>query len=215
MAAPFLAYGLYLVAAATARTAAQYAIRKLGGKAAGKLLSKHSTKELANKAKRGLEKRLEPPKGPRHKVEYSTKRYGEKGKTPAVYRGPDIGNIPLSRFQKGVQNDLKDALDKGIGKGQLRSIIKHAIPSTVLTAAVGGTAYKITANQNEKLRTELKKAVNRADAPTKKEYMKAVNPKNPSETAKADKAFEDFMSGKKRSLNFNYGGMVRKTKRKK
>jgi len=214
MPAP-LVYGLYLVAAATAKIGAKYAIRKLGGKAAGKLLSRHSTRNLANKAKRGLEKRLEPPKGPRHKVEYSTKRYGEKGKTPAVYRGPDIGNIPLSRFQKGVQNDLKDALDKGIGKGQLRSIIKHAIPSTVLTAAAGGTAYKITANQNKKLRAELKKAINRADAPTKKEYMKAVNPKNPSETAKADTAFEDFMSGKKRSLNFNYGGMVRKTRRKK
>ena len=215
MPAPFLAYGLYLVAAATARTAAQYAIRKLGGKAAGNLISRHSTKDLANKAKRGLEKKLRPPKGPRHPVEYSTKRYGEKGKTPAVYRGPDIGNIPLSRFQKGVQNDLKDALRDGVGIGELRSIIKHAIPGVALTTAAGATAYKITANQNEKLRAELKKAINRADAPTKKEYMKAVNPKNPSETAKADRAFEDFMSGKKRSLNFNYGGMVKKTKRKK
>ena len=191
-----------------------------GGAARGGV--KGSAKEVAKglakgakKIKGKVEKKLEPKKGPRHPVEYSTKMYGEKGKTPAVYRGPDIGNIPLSRFQKGVQNDLKDALDKGIGKGQLRSIIKHAIPSTVLTAAAGGTAYKITANQNKKLRAELKKAINRADAPTKKEYMKAVNPKNPSETAKADTAFEDFMSGKKRSLNFNYGGMVRKTKRKK
>ena len=167
-----------------------------------------AAKAMLKKTKRKAEKALRPPKGPRHKVEYSTT--GEKGKTPAVPMGPDLGDIDLAKFQKGVQNYIKDARRDGVGIGELRSIIKHAIPGIALTAAAGGTAYKITANQNKKLKAELKKAINRANAPTKKEYMKAVNPKNPSETAKADTAFEDFMSGKKRSLNFKHGGLIKK-----
>ena len=166
-----------------------------------------AAKAMLKKTKRKAEKALRPPKGPRHEVEYSTT--GEKGKTPAVPI-PDLGDIDLAKFQKGVQNYIKDARRDGVGIGELRSIIKHAIPSTVLTAGAGATAYKITANQNKKLKAELKKAINRANAPTKKEYMKAVNPKNPSETAKADTAFEDFMSGKKRSLNFKHGGLIKK-----
>jgi|TARA_R110000823_G_scaffold297688_2_gene417896 hypothetical protein len=208
-----LAYGLYLVAAATAKAGAQYAIRKLGGKAAGNLISRHTTRELATKAKRGIEKKLEPKNVPQHRIQYSAR--GEKGKTPAVSLGKGLGHVPLSGFQKGVQNDLLRAQAAGIGKGQLRSIIKHAIPAVLTTAGIGVGTYKFSQNENEKLRAELKKAIHRADAPTKKEYMKAVKPKTPPETAKADKAFEDFMAGKKRSLNFKHGGMVRKTKRKK
>ena len=52
-------------------------------------------------------------------------------------------------------------------------------------------------------------AIHRADAPTKKEYMKAVDPKTPPETARADKSFEDFMSGKKGSLGFKKGGIIK------
>ena len=123
--------------------------------------------------------------------------------------GPDLGDVDLAKFQRGIQNAIRDARRDGVGIGELRSIIKHAIPSTILTAGAGATVYKITANQNKKLKAELKKAIHRADAPTKKEYMKAVDPKTPPETARADKSFEDFMSGKKGSLGFKKGGIIK------
>ena len=169
--------------------------------------AKNKVVKGVQKVKTKAERALRPPKGPRHEVEYSTK--GEKGKTPAVPMGPDLGDVDLAKFQRGIQNAIRDARRDGVGIGELRSIIKHAIPSTILTAGAGATVYKITENQNKKLKAELKKAIHRADAPTKKEYMKAVDPKTPPETARADKSFEDFMSGKKGSLGFKKGGIIK------
>ena len=204
MVAPLL-YGLYLLAG-------RYAVKKIGEKVAGKLISRHGTRELAKKARLSLEKKLETKNVPQHKIEYSTT--GQKGRTPAVSKGRDLGIMPLSRFQKGVQNDLLRAQAAGVGKGKLENIIKATIPGVILTAATGYGVNKITSNQNKKLKAALKREINIANAPTKREYMKAANPQNPSETARADKSFEDFMAGKTSSLKFKHGGMVKKTRKK-
>ena len=50
MAGPII-YGLYLVAGAAGSAAAKYAIKKVAKSATGKLISRHNTKELANKAR--------------------------------------------------------------------------------------------------------------------------------------------------------------------
>lgn len=181
MPAPFLAYGLYLVAAATARTAAQYAIRKLGGKAAGKLISKHSTRDLANKAKDVLSR-----SGAKHPKGAPGVTFGGGTKRSAIIGQQAVKRYTLGRRGEGV-----------------------AVGAAATAAAVGA----------DKLIDAIKDA-KKEDAPTsslKKQFIKAVKSKtdDPKKIAQARQDFDSFVGGKKRSLNFNYGGMVRKTKRKK
>lgn len=166
--------------------------------------------EAGQKVKKAAERKLTPKDVPQHKVEYSTT--GAKGKTPAVYKGKDIGITPISRFQKGVQNDLLNAQAAGVGTGRLNMIIKGVIPTVAAGTAATTGVYKLSQAQNKKLKEELKKETRQANAPTKREYMKAVKAQSPSESKAAEKAYEDFMAGKKQSLKFNYGGMIKNTK---
>ena len=183
------------------KDAAKAAVTKLR-KGAGKL------RKGAGKLQKGAERKL-TPKTPQHKIEYSTK--GEKGKTPTVpigrsKEGKEI-TIPLAAFQKGVQNYIRAAEAAGVGKQRLK---------TILTAIVGtGTtigSFSLSQDQNKKLKKQLQEETRRANAPMKREYMKAVNPQSSSESRAAEKNYTDYMSGKARSLKFNYGGMVKKTK---
>ena len=50
----------------------------------------------------------------------------------------------------------------------------------------------------------------------KKQFINAVKSKtdDPKKIAQARLDFDKFMAGSKRSLNFNYGGMVKKTRKK-
>ena len=181
-----------------------------------KIISRHQTKDAAKaavtKLRKGAERKL-TPKTFQHKIQYSTK--GEKGKTPAVYLGREGGKeitVPLSKFQKGVQNDLLRAEAAGVGKQKLKGILQ-----TIFTGIVGGaatgTTIKLSQDQNKKLRKRLQEETRRANAPMKREYMKAVNPQSSSESRAAEQNYTDYISGKASSLKFNYGGMVKKTKK--
>jgi len=215
MGAP-LVYGLYLIAGTAGRATAKYAVKKIGERVVGKLVSRHKTIDAAKNAftrlRNAIEKKL-TPKVPQHKIQYSTK--GEIGKTPAVSQAGHKGLIPLSQFQKGVQNDLLNARAGGVATGRLNTIIKGVIPAVTAGTLATGSVYKLTQAQNKKLKDELQQEIRRANAPTKSEYMKVVKAQSPSESKAAEKSYEDFMSGKARSLKFNYGGMVKKKKRKK
>jgi hypothetical protein len=120
MPAPFLAYGLYLVAAATARTAAQYAIRKLGGKAAGKLISKHSTRDLANKAKDVLSR-----SGAKHPKGAPGVTFGGGTKRSAIIGQQAVKRYTLGRRGEGVAVGAA-ATAAAVGADKLIDAIKDA-----------------------------------------------------------------------------------------
>ena len=208
-----LIYGLYLVAAATARGAAKYAIRKLSGKAAGKLISKHTTKSLATKAKDGLTKAKDvlsaskdtgTPMKFRNLPRSARNEYKDISGKPYKLGKKDPGATYGGGTQRSAvigQQRVKDYTLKRRGEG--------FVAGAATVAAIGGGAKLIDEITDAK----------KEDAPTaslKKQFINAVKSKtdDPKKISQARQDFDSFVAGKKRSLNFNYGGMVKKIRKK-
>jgi len=203
-----LVYGLYLVAAATARAAAKYAIRKLGGKATGNLISRHTTKSLATKAKDVLSASKDTgtpmkfrnlPRSARNEYkDISGKPYKSGKKDPgATYGGGTQRSAVIG------QQRVKDYTLKRRGEG--------FVAGAATVAAIGGGAKLIDEITDAK----------KEDAPTdslKKQFINAVkdNTQDKEVIKKAGKSYDSFMKGETSSLSLptnhkkDKGGYVKK-----
>lgn len=181
MAAPLL-YGLYLLAG-------RYSVKKIGEKVAGKLISRHKTKDLAAKAKNKFLNLVS-----------RSRDTGTPGQPGVTYGGGTSRSAVIGR--KRVKDYTRKRRGEGFGAG---------IPVGV---GLGAGAIKGV----DALINRIKEA-KKEDAPTgslKKQFINAVKSKtdDPKKIAQARTDFDEFVTGEKRSLKFNYGGMVKKTRKK-
>ena len=172
--------------------------------------------KASRKAKRGAEKALRP-KYEQHDIEYTTT--GEKGKTPATYRGRDKGLVPISSHQRVVQNIKSKEGAVKRGKGRLEG---GAVGLGLGTIA-GGT-IALLSDDKDKKKTGGAKASTRKKGTAKKKTSdsKSDGRVNPSDypiyqkNTKSGKAFrkafkEAVKAGKK---TFKFEGRTYSTKKK-
>lgn len=178
-------YGLYLLAGLVGKAGAKYVVKKYGPNAVGNLLSRHGTKDLATKAKNKFLNMLSRSRdtGPPGKPGVT---FGGGTKRSAVIGRERVKKYTLRRRGEGFVAGIPVGVAAGAG-------------------AIKGVDYLID---------KIKKA-KKEDAPTgslKKQFINAVKDKtdDPKKIAQARTDFDNFVTGKKPSLKFNYGGMVRK-----
>tara|TARA_R110001583_G_scaffold114222_1_gene264692 strand:- start:25 stop:675 length:651 start_codon:yes stop_codon:yes gene_type:complete len=212
MVAP-LVYGVYLIAGIAGRATAKYAVKKIGERVVGKLVSRHKTIDAAKNAFTRLRNALStskdtgkpmffknlPPSARAKFQDVSGKPYSmTKPKTPGVTAGGGTTRSAVIGKERVKDYTLKrrvEGLGAGLGAG--------AVAGASITSIVKGI-----------------KEAKKEDAPMgplKTKFIKAVKDKtdDPKKIAQARTDFDQFVAGKKRSLNFNYGGVVKKTKAKK
>jgi hypothetical protein len=177
--------------------------------------------KISRKVKRKAEKALRP-KYEQHDIEYTTT--GEKGKTPAIYRGRDRGLEPISSRQRVVQNIKSKEGAVKRGKGRLEGgAIGTGIGLGLGTVAGGATVAALSGDKDKK-KTGGAKASTRKKVTVKKKPSdsKSNGRVNPSDypiyqkDTKSGKAFrkafkEAVKAGKK---TFKFEGRVYNTKKK-
>ena len=205
-AAPLL-YGLYLLAGVAGKEGAKYVVKKYGPNAVGNLLSRHGTRDLAAKAKNKFLNLLSESKDTGPPTKFKNLPRSARNKFQDESGKPYNITIPKT---PGVTKS--DAI---VGRPRVRQYtLKRRGEGFVAGTAVGAAVGKGV----DYLLDKIKKA-KKEDTPTgllKKQFMDAVKEKttNPTKIAQARTDFDSFVAGKKRSLNFNYGGMVKKAKTK-
>ena len=212
MVAP-LVYGVYLIAGIAGRATAKYAVKKIGERVVGKLVSRHKTIDAAKNAFTRLRNALStskdtgkpmffknlPPSARAKFQDVSGKPYSmTKPKTPGVTAGGGTTRSAVIGKERVKDYTLKRRVE-GFGAG----VVAGAVAGASITSIVKGI-----------------KEAKKEDAPMgplKTKFIKAVKDKtdDPKKIAQAKTDFDKFVAGKKRSLKFNYGGMVKKKKRKK
>ena len=177
--------------------------------------------KAGRKAKRGAEKALRP-KYEQHDIEYTTT--GEKGKTPATYRGRDKGLVPISSHQRVVQNIKSKEGAVKRGKGRLEGGAVGTGIGLGLGAAGTATTIALLSDDKDKKKTGGAKASTRKKGTAKKKTSdsKSDGRVNPSDypiyqkNTKSGKAFrkafkEAVKAGKK---TFKFEGRTYSTKKK-
>tara|TARA_R110002020_G_C15966940_1_gene747131 strand:+ start:66 stop:692 length:627 start_codon:yes stop_codon:yes gene_type:complete len=203
-----LIFGLYLIAGIVGKASAKYAVKKIGEKVSGKLLSRHTRRDLATKAKNVLSASKDTGKP----MSFKNLPASSKAKFQ------DISGKPYSMTQPktpGVTYGGGSPRSAVIGQQRVRD---YTLGRRIEGAVVGAGATAGAIKGVDALINRIKKAKTE-DAPTgslKKQFINAVKSKtdDPKKIAQARTDFDEFVTGKKRSLKFNYGGMVKKTRKK-